>query len=567
MRQRDYQSDAVEACLAAYDAGTRRQLLVMATGTGKTHCFGQLYTKMVKSRLPGQMLVLAHTDELVRQNALRMEQMHGAEMVTMEMGKHEANPQMPIISASIQTLGRKGTTRLDKFNWNNIDKIIVDEAHHSTTDAYKRILDRSGCLSPESRKLLLGVTATPQRTDGVALDSLYEKVVYLYPLRKAIQDGWLVDIRGYCVRTTTSLEGLSKTDGDFSRSELSERVNSPQRNQQIVDAWARVGERRKTVVYCVDIEHAQAVAEEFRGTGISADAMWGEDPERVEKLQRHVHGQTVLCVCGLLIEGYDDPSISCIILARPTQSAVLLPQMVGRGTRLEDGVNLLGHSSLDTVKRNVIVIYFVDGNPAPSLITLPTLMGLSNNLDTNGKSILEAAVAVEKLQEENLNVDFSKLDSLAGAKTLIEQVDMFRVNFPQEVKDNSELIWYKSVTGGYKMLIPKEGPERQGFVHIQENLLGQWELKGEIKGDEFHGIRPSFEEAIKVTDEQIRKRVSKQTLSYIVREAKWHSNPCTRGQKKMLTMLFPWKKFDFSQIKSGEASKKITETIMLRRKK
>jgi ATP-dependent helicase IRC3 len=566
MRSRDFQSDAIEASIAAYDAGTRRQLLVMATGTGKTHCFGSLYTA-AKSRLPGQMLVLAHTDELVRQNTLRMQEMHGVDSVSMEMGKHEADPAVPIISASVQTLGRKGTTRGDKFNWSNIDKIIVDEAHHSTTDAYKRILDMSGCLSPESNKLLLGVTATPQRTDGVALDSLYEKVVYLYPLRKAISDGWLVDIRGYCVRTATSLEGITRADGDFSKTELSQRVNSSQRNQQVVDAWKRVGELRKAVVYCCDIEHAQAVAEEFRGAGIAAEAMWGDDPDRVYKLGRHRSGTCmVLCVVGLLIEGYDDPSISCIILARPTQSAILLPQMVGRGTRLEDGVNLKDHAPEDKVKRDTIVVYFIDGNPSPSLITLPTLMGLSNNLDVEGRSIVTAAEFVEALQEENPNVDFSKMESFETAKTLIEQVDMFRVNFPQEVKDNSELVWYKSVTGGYKMSIPKEGPERQGFVHIQENALGQWALAGEINGEQFHGTRASFEEAIKVTDEQIRKRVSSRTLSNILREAKWHGNPVTRGQKKMLTMLFPWKKFDFSQIKSGEASKLISETLLRRKK-
>jgi ATP-dependent helicase IRC3 len=566
MRERHFQSEAVDASLAAYDAGVHKQLLVMATGTGKTHCFGRLYEAM-KTRLGGQMLVLAHTDDLVKQNRDRLEHMHGVANVSMEMGEYYANPESPILSASVQTLGRKGTNRLDKFDWTNIDKIVVDEAHHSTTDAYRRILERAGVLEPSSRKLLFGVTATPQRTDGIALDSVYDKVIYLYPLRKAITDGWLVDIRGYCVRTTTSLEGVSKTDGDFSRKELSERVNSPQRNQQIVDVWGRVGEQRKTVIYCVDIEHAQRVAQEFRVSGITAEAVWGDDVERRDKIQRHIHGQTrVLCVCGLLIEGYDDPTIACVILARPTQSTILLPQMVGRGTRLEDNINLKDRNPLDKVKRDVIVVYFIDGNPAPSLVTLPTLMGMSNNLDLEGRSLLEVTEAVEALQEDNPHVDFLNLDSLSGAKTLIEQVDLFQVRFPQEVKDSSELTWYKALTGGYKMLIPKEGPERQGVVRVYENVLGQWELDGEINGEQFHGLRSSFEEAIKVTDEQIRKRVSKQTLSCIVREAKWHNNPVTRGQKKMLTMLFPWRKFDFSQVKSGEASKLITETILKRKR-
>jgi ATP-dependent helicase IRC3 len=564
--ERTFQTDAIQASLDAYDAGVRKQLLVMATGTGKTHVFGELYNA-ARSRLNGQMLVLAHTDDLVRQNTLRMQEMHGVASVSMEMGTEVSDPSSPIISASVQTLGRKGTSRLEKFNWNNIDKLVIDEAHHSTTDAYRRVIDRSGVFEPGCRKMLLGVTATPARTDGVALDSLYERIVYQYSLRQAIKDGWLVDVRGYRIRTETSLQGLSKSDGDFAKGELSQRVNSPQRNQQIVDAYTRVGEKRKSVCYCVDIEHAVAMAEGFKQSGIHAEAMWGDDPERTDKLGRHRAGTTVvLCVVGLLIEGYDDPSIACIILARPTQSPILLPQMVGRGTRLEDGVNLRDHDSFDRVKRNVIVIYPVDGKPEPSLITLPTLMGLSNDFELKGESLLRSAEHVEELQEEYPNIDFTKLDSLDGASLLIEQVDMFQVRFPQEVQDNSELTWFRSATGGYKMLIPKEGAEGSGFVKVYENALGQWELDGKIKGNEFHGIRGTFEDAIKVTDEQIRKRVSKQTLSYISREAKWHGEKPSRGQRKMLKQLFPWKVFNFEQMNRGQASKLIAETLTKRAK-
>jgi superfamily II DNA or RNA helicase/molybdopterin converting factor small subunit len=561
MLERIYQNDAVNASVTAYDNGTRRQLLVMATGTGKTHVFGRLYGEM-KSRLPGQMLVIAHTDELVKQNAHVLRYLHGPNSVGLEMGTYTAEPTSPIISASVQTLGRKGTTRLDKFNWNNIDKIVVDEAHHSTTDAYRRILDKSGVLEPTSRTLLLGVTATPQRTDGIALDTLYERVVYLYPIRKAIEEGWLVDIRGYRVRTDTSLDGVSKSSGDYALGELSERINTPQRNQQIVEAWKRLGEGRKTVVYCANIQHTQAVAEEFSRAGVAAEAVWGDDPDRGERLTRHRQGTTnVLCVCGLLIEGYDDPSIACVVLARPTASVILLPQMVGRGTRLEDGINLKDHEFMERVKRNLIVIDIVDATVNGSLVTLPTLMGLPTTLDVEGRSLIAAADALEALQEEHPGVDFSKLERFDDAKILIESVDMFQVKFPEEVKENSELTWFRAVCGGYKMLLPKEGVERAGLVHIYENTLGQWELDGEIKGETFHGIRASFEEAIKVSDEQIRKRVSSRTLSCVLREAKWKNNPVTRGQRKMIERLFPHKNFAFDQMSAGQASHLIAERL------
>ena len=134
MPDRPYQDEAIKAILDSYDAGTRRMLLVMATGTGKTNVFGRLFDAM-RSRLSGQMLVVAHTDDLVRQNAVRMAAMHPQAMIGTEMGEHRADPICSdIISSSVQTLGRKGTARLDKFNWTTIDKIVVDEAHHSTSE-------------------------------------------------------------------------------------------------------------------------------------------------------------------------------------------------------------------------------------------------------------------------------------------------------------------------------------------------------------------------------------------------------------------------------------------------
>jgi ATP-dependent helicase IRC3 len=555
VQERSYQNEAIAAILDAYDAGTRRMLLVMATGTGKTNVFGRLFDAM-RSRLSGQMLVVAHTDDLVRQNAVRMAAMHPQAMIGTEMGEHRADPICSdIISSSVQTLGRKGTARLEKFNWTTIDKIVVDEAHHSTSESYRRILDKSGSLLPDSRTLLLGCTATPTRADGTALDTIYEKVVYVYPIRKAINEGFLVDIRGYRVRTDISLDGVSKTSSDYSVGELSERVDTPLRNQQIVDAWKRLGEGRKTVVFCADVAHARDMASTFRDSGYNAEAIWGDDPERVEKLQRHVHGTTtVLCVCQLLMEGYNDPTIACVVLAKPTQSPVAFSQMVGRGTRLAPS------------KKDLIVIDVVDGTVHHSLVTLPTLMGLPNTLDIKGRPLTEAADFIEQMQAENPAVDFTKLEDIDEAKILVEKVDMFSIKFPAEVEANSELTWFRAACGGYKMLIPKEGTSKTGQIHIYENALGAWELDGNVKDEAFHGIRSSFEEAIKIADEQVRKRVNTQTLSCVKREALWHSKKVSGGQMAMLKRLFPHRAFAFELMNSGQASRLISEKLTRRAK-
>src|SRR5208282_5495740 len=193
----------------------------------------------------------------------------------------------------------------------------------------------------------------------------------------------------------------SKTGSDYSARELSERVDTSLRNGQIVDAWKRLGEGRKSVVFCVDVAHARDMAQSFRDSGCNAEAVWGDDPERVEKLQRHVGGTTtILCVCQLLTEGYDDPTIACVVLARPTQSPVLFSQCVGRGTRLAGG------------KKDLIVIDVVDGTVTHSLVTLPTLMGLPNILDIKGMPLTKAADFIEEMQAKNPAVDFNKLEDI-----------------------------------------------------------------------------------------------------------------------------------------------------------
>jgi ATP-dependent helicase IRC3 len=551
MELRPYQQAALDAISKEYDQGIRRMLHVMATGTGKTICFGSL-PSLMKTRLPGQTLILAHTEDIVKQNADKAQTVNPSLKIGIEMaGSYADATNDDIISTSVQTLGRKGTERVQRFNWNNIDKVILDEAHHGVTDGYSRILDAAGSLRSDTHKLLLGTTATPQRPDGKALSDLFEKVAYVYPIRTAIKDGWLVPIRGYRTRTDVSLDAVSKRpEGDFVQSELATAVNTPERNRQVVDVWLKYGENRKTLVFSVDIKHAVDLAEEFKHRGVSTEAVWGDDPDREQKLKDHQMGKIqVLCNCSLTVEGYDDPSIACILDAAPTMSAVRYTQKVGRGTRLFEG------------KIDLIVIDVVDGTSKHSLLTLPTLMGMQACLDLQGRGVLDVVEALEALKEEHPSVDFTKLESLDKAAWLIEQVDLFQVRFPAETETASDLVWFKAVDSGYKIRVPKEGSTRAGFVRLFEDAIGKWEIVGRINDEDFHGVRPSFEESIKVADEQIRKRVNPITLQTILREATWRGKPATKGQIKMLTRLFPHKQFLLDQMTAGQASHLISERL------
>lgn len=554
MQPYPYQQEAIEATLTEYDKGVRKMMHVMATGTGKTATFSFLY-EALKSRLPGKMLIVAHTDELVRQNAETAAAVNPTKSVGIEMSGEYADADSEIVSTSVQTFGRKDSKRPARFAPEEFDKIVVDEAHHGTTDGYRRVLDHFGVLHPGSKSLLLGVTATPHRPDGEALSDLFDKVVYVYPIRRAITEKYLVPIRGYRVTTDTSLEDITGNDGDFVKSELSSAVNTSKRNDRIVSAYSKHAESRRALAFCVDIEHAKALALTFNVKGIPAAAVWGDDPMRKEKLDAFRDGKIqVLCNCNVLTEGYNDPGIACILLARPTLSSVLFTQMVGRGTRLHPG------------KIDLLVIDFVDGTNKHSLVTLPTLMGLPASLDLAGGGLLEAAEELEELKDEHPTVDFSKLESVDKAKWLIQQVDMFQVRFPKEVEQNSELIWFSAVDGGYKMLIPKGHDTPAGSVRIVNNAIGKWEIFGRINDEDFHGTRTSLEEIFKVGDEQVRSRVNKMILTKILREATWHDKSVTKGQMGMLKKLFPHKQFLYEQMTSGQASKLISERIARRAK-
>lgn len=564
MEERKYQLDCEDAIISNYDKGIRRQLVSMATGTGKTVVFSKLFERL-KSRLSGQQIVLAHREELIGQALKKLREVNPALNVQEERAEIKADPTTAdIVVASVATLGRKNTKRVEKYNWAGIDKLIVDEAHHSSADSYRNVFDLFNSAGNVASKLLLGVTATPQRSDGKALAAIFDKIVYAYSMRQAIEDGWLVDVRGYRVQTGTNLSEVGKVGGDFAQDDLANAVNTPARNALVVKQWLAMGGRRQTVAFTVDIQHAKDLAAMFEGAGVTAAAVWGNDPDRAEKLKLHREGKiTVLCNCGVLVEGYDDWQIGCIILARPTMSGVLFTQMVGRGTRLQDGTgNLkecLGCGDFN-VKQDLIVIDLVDNSGKHSLVTLPTLMGLQAHLNLKGQSLVGAVQIIESAQKEHPNVDFSKLIEIDGLSALVESVNMFDVRFPEEVEENSELMWFKAVDGGYRMNVPKTHPNgKAGYIKIYQNLLDKWEINGLVGGQQFHGVREQLEEAFRTADEQVMTR-AKNVMNLLRRKASWHEAPATPPQFQLLKKFYPGRTFPLD-LSKGQASKLISERL------
>jgi superfamily II DNA or RNA helicase len=344
---RPYQTQAIEAIEARYTEGDRSTLLVLPTGTGKTVVFAELARRYV--RRGHRALVLAHRGELLDQAFAKLAEV--GVRASIEQGQRIASQRSEVVVASVQTL--RGD-RLAKYAPDEFDFVVVDEAHHAAAASYKAILDRF------SSAHILGVTATPDRADGRALRGVFASVAFKYEMRRAIADGFLAPIRARRVRVTdVDLSAIKAHHGDLDQGELSTILRDEKALQGVVGPLIHLAGRRKTVVFGVDVAHAHAIADRLnshrQGCAIALDGT-ASDVERraITSLFRQGAFQ-YLVNCALFTEGFDEPSIECVALARPTLSRGLYTQMLGRGTRLSPGkadclvLDFVGNSSRHTL--------------------------------------------------------------------------------------------------------------------------------------------------------------------------------------------------------------------------
>lgn len=544
MALRFYQDQATNAIDSSLAAEINRQLLVMATGTGKTEVFSHLPEKL-SHRLPGQMMVLLHRDELAQQALNKLHLRNPGKIIQQEAGAEKCDPAVAdMIVASVQTLGRKGTKRLDKFNKSTLDKFVVDEAHRSIADSYYNVYNHFELLKDKDPRLLLGVTATPTRGDGEGLGKLYQKIVYTYSLRQAIEDGFLVDVKGIRVDTQTSLDGVSTKGGDYDQNELADAVDNLARNILVAKAYIDNCAGRQAIGFGVNIAHSQHLAETFKSFGLNAEAVWGADPSRDDKIEQFRKGNIdILFNAQLLTEGFDLATIECVILAAPTKSGVVFSQRVGRGTRLNP-----------PLKTDCIILDVCDSTTRHSLITLPTLLGLPSGLNMRGKSLVGTAKAIEDMLQKYPHLNFNTLKDADKIEAFVESVNLFEVKFPPEVEMNSEFTWHPAYSGGYLLMLPNKDS-----VRIEENLLTKWEVRATIKGKKYKGERNTMAEAFAAADDLIKK-TSPEALKLVNRTAHWHDDPPTTGQLQLIAKLFKGKQIP-SNLTKGAASKLIGSAL------
>jgi len=327
---RPYQHEAVAALLAAAARGVQRPLLVLPTGTGKTIIFALLV-----QRRGGRALILAHRDELIQQ---AVDKLHLVDP-TMPLGVVQAERNeltAPTVVASVQTLSRR--PRLARLV-PDFHTIVIDEAHHAPASSYRRILEYCHAWHADG-PLVVGVTATPERGDRQSLRQVFDGIVYQKTLVEMMQAGYLVDLRAIQVLLQADFDALRTSHGDFVEAELETLLLAANAPAQVLAAFQAHAAARKALLFTPTVATAYAMAATFCTAGIAAEALEATTPLATRRaiLQRlHTGATRMVANCAVLTEGFDEPSVDCIIVARPTQSAPLYQQMLGRGTRTYPG--------------------------------------------------------------------------------------------------------------------------------------------------------------------------------------------------------------------------------------
>src|SRR4029450_9697558 len=353
---RPYQYEAVAALLAATARGVQRPLLVLPTGTGKTIVFALLV-----QRRRGRSLILAHRDELIQQAVDKLRLVDPALPLGVVQAARD-EPTAPTVVASVQTLSRR--TRLTRLV-PHFQTMVIDEAHHAPAPTYRRILDYCRAWQPDG-PLVVGVTAPPERGGHRTLRPVFDRIVYQKTLREMMQAGYLVDLRAVQVLLQADFDTLRTQHGDFVEAELETLLLAANAPAQVLAAFQAHAADRKALLFTPTVALAYAMAETFRAAGIAAEALDGSTPLATRRaiLHRlHTGATQVVANCAVLTEGFDEPSVDCIIIARPTQSAVLYQQMLGRGTRIYPG------------KTDCLVLDVVGGSTHHPLHTAATLFG------------------------------------------------------------------------------------------------------------------------------------------------------------------------------------------------
>lgn len=512
MNLRPYQTSILAKIQHAFAHEDRTRVLAsQATGTGKTVVMGEL-----ARRRGGKTLVLAHRDELIRQAASKF-----AEITQQSVGivkAAENSPDAKVVVASVQTLAhRKRLDQLKGYDWTTI---MVDEAHHSEAATYQRVLRELGSFD---KVKTLGVTATPARGDKKPLGKTWEKLIRGIDIKEGVKLGFLCPPRAVVVKLKgADFRKIRTTHGQL-RDEDSEAVLMEARAPlHIAQAIHQLALNRPTLVFTPSVKVAYEVAKACLRLKMTAEVVEGEtelDLRRDALRRFHVGITHVLSNCAVLVEGYDEEKVGCIVMARPTKSEPFYIQCIGRGTRLHPD------------KEDCLIIDVVGDTHRHDLCRAPTLF---TELVGPEETLRTFTVMRDAIEEE-------QHPEIPDAKLHVQAVDLFGVRPFAWVKTNF----------GYVIGLGSE----EGYAIMAESDAG-W-FVGRLKGDQVFKVweGESFGYAQGQAEDFIRSTGSDEICR---RSAPWRNRSMSVGQAQMLER---WREPYTDEMTKGEAADQITKVM------
>ncbi|KAJ9092531.1 hypothetical protein QFC21_006762 [Naganishia friedmannii] len=554
---RPYQVQVILECMKALDGGLQRIGVSSPTGSGKTVMFTHLIPLLLErgSFQGGSVLVLVGNIELARQAYKTIKSSFPDYAVELEQGASTASGSADVTIATYQTL--RQDSRLAKFDPERFKGIIVDEAHHAAAPSYIKLLSYFNADVKSSDKTnpapypaqadqpnvpIIGFTATFSRHDQLALSRVFQEIVYHQDVIDMLEAGWLSPARFTTVRVDLKLSkvSVSSSTDDYSATSLAEVMNTPAMNDLIVRVYLdRAGDRKSTLIFCVDLQHVADMTAAFRHAGVDARFVTGNTKESQRKslVEAFKAGEfPVMVNCQLFTEGTDIPNIDCIIVARPTRSRNLFSQMIGRGLRHSPG------------KEDCRIIDLADNvKKVGGLITGPTLFGLDADAavdDATVGTLKKWAREREELEEQGSEDGLD--EQVSGDVSYQEDDDPFRLDDPssKSARVKSKYAWVSCGDSKYVL----DAFESEYYSIVRENGLFQirhtYQLPKEMarEGKKFspfrkptiHGRTETLEAAFRAGDALVEKMIPRPRRSNLTRWAFWRRKPASPAQLKWL---------------------------------
>ena len=537
MPLRPYQKECLEAIRAAHLRGVNRQLVLMPTASGKAVVAAHLLDYL--SLNPWEsLLFMCHTDEQVSQAVDKFRKYNPDLSVEIEKAGEKASANSDIVVASVQSLCRPD--RLARYDPEQYPVVLVDECHHAPTPTVMQILQHFRLLPKDSNydptKIHIGFTATATRADGVGLETIYQQIVFQRSILDMIRDpaanemygiGWLVPPEVHRIDTQTDISKVKKHAGDFAARGLSTAINTPARNQLIVEKYEEIGKGLPAIAFTADVQHAIDLAAVLRTAGYRAYPISGTTPldERRKLIAKFKNGEIdVITNVAVVSEGTDLPIATVGIDAAPTLSQLRFTQKFGRVERPYPAPEERGMQHVGYIKNRCIWLDFVDSSGRHDLVTAPTLFGLPPKFQCRGRAVTEVLDQIEQLQIKYPTIRARDYTSVEEMRSVVSSVDLFK---PPEVpavarKNGAKMVWLEEASGVYRLSTPEKVVFR-----IKVNHLGGYEVSQNERGSAntlrvFDTPREAFAWA--------EQSVPPASRGAVLRAARWRGDPPTESQ-------------------------------------